>query len=115
MPAIVPGALSAPCAGDRGGRPRPTSSSAPTSLARPKSSTFTAPSVPDHHVGRFEIAMDDAARVRGRQRVGDRDGDPERLAEAHALPRNERIDALAAHVLHHDEVVIRRPCRSRES
>ena len=50
--------------------------------------------------------MDDAARVRGRERVGDGDGDPQRFAEAHALPWDQRIDALAGHVLHHDEVVI---------
>ena len=49
--------------------------------------------------------MDDAARMRGGQRVGDGDGDPEHLAEAHPVPRNERIEALAAHVLHHDEIV----------
>ena len=49
----------------------------------------------DHHVGRFEIAMDDAARVRGRQRIGDRNRDPEHLAETHPVPRNERIEALA--------------------
>ena len=61
---------------------------------------------PDHHIGRFEIAMDDAARMRGRERVGDGDGDAERFAEAHALPWDQRIDALAGHVLHHDEIVI---------
>ena len=48
--------------------------------------------------------MDDAARVRGGERVGDGNGDPQHLAEAHAVPRNQRIEALAAHVLHHDEV-----------
>ena len=59
----------------------------------------------DHDVGRFQIAMDDAARVSRRQRIGDRYGDPQHLAEAHAVPRNERIEALAAHVLHDDEIV----------
>ena len=32
-------------------------------------------------------------------------GNPQHLAQAHPVPRNERIQALAADVLHHDEVV----------
>ena len=114
MPAIVPGALSAPCA-------------VTVAVVRVRvlvgSHQFGQAEVehlhravgPDHHIGGFEIAMDDAARVRGREGVGDGDGDPKRVAEAHALPWDQRIDALAGHVLHHDEIVIRRRCRSRES
>ena len=49
--------------------------------------------------------MDDAARVRRRERIGDRNRDSQHLAEPHAVPRNERIEALATHVLHHDEIV----------
>src|SRR4029453_7141665 len=36
---------------------------------------------------------------------GDRNGDPEHLAEAQAVAWNERIQALPTHVLHHDEIV----------
>ena len=49
--------------------------------------------------------MDDAARVRRDERVRDGDGNPERLVQPHPLAWNERIQALAADVLHHDEVV----------
>ena len=48
--------------------------------------------------------MDDAARVRGRERVGHRHRDAQQLVQAQALPRDERVEAGAAHVLHDDEV-----------
>ena len=44
---------------------------------------------PDNDIGRFEIAMDDAARVRRRERISDRDGDAQHLAKAHAVARDE--------------------------
>ena len=59
----------------------------------------------DDHVGRLEVAVDDAARVRRDEGVRDGDRNPERLVEAHSLAWNERIQALAADILHHDEVV----------
>ena len=59
----------------------------------------------NHDVGRFQIAMNDATGMRRRQRVGDRNGNPEYLAEPQAVPRNERVQALPTHVLHHDEIV----------
>jgi len=34
-----------------------------------------------------------------------RNGDAQHLAQAHAVPRNDRIQSLATHVLHHDEIV----------
>ena len=103
MPAIVPGTLSATSA------VCVSSASSASSL----SNQFGQAEVEhlhgavraDHDVGRFQIAMDDAARVRRRQRIGDRNGDSQHLAEAHTVPRNERIEALPAHVLHHDEIV----------
>ena len=63
---------------------------------------------PDDHVGRFEIAMNNAPRVRGGERVGHGNGHPERVGKPQALPRNQRIEAFAPHVLHHDEIVIGR-------
>jgi hypothetical protein len=49
--------------------------------------------------------MDDPARVSRRQRIGDANGDPQHLVEAHAVPRNELIHAFSTHILHHDEIV----------
>ena len=54
-----------PRAGRTGARRRPSP------LARPKSSTFTAPRRRQHDVARLEIAMDDAALVRGLDRRRD--------------------------------------------
>jgi hypothetical protein len=79
----------------------PGSSSRRVSLPRPKSSTFTAPSVPTITLGRLDIAVDDAARMCCGAGVGDRDRNPERLVQAHPLTWNERIQARAADVLHH--------------
>src|SRR4029079_4535852 len=59
----------------------------------------------DHHVGGLQVAMDDAAYVSGGQGVGDGKRDAEQLVEAETLARDERVDARAPHVLHHDEVV----------
>ena len=42
-----------------------------TTLARPKSRTFTTPRGRDRNVRRLQIAMDDALRVRGVERAGD--------------------------------------------
>ena len=60
----------------------------------------------DHHVGRLEVAVDDAPCVRGGERVGDRDGDAQQLAETHAAAGDRRVEAAPADVLHHDEVPI---------
>ena len=49
--------------------------------------------------------MDNAARVRRDEGVRNGDRNPQRLVDAHSLAWNERIQALAADVLHHDEVV----------
>ena len=39
----------------------------------------------DHHVRGLEVAVDDAGGVGGGERVGQGNGDPQRLAEAHPL------------------------------
>ena len=57
--------------------------------------------------------MDDAARVRGAERVGHRDRDAQQLAETHPAAGDGRVEAAPADVLHHDEVAIVRPTRSR--
>ena len=57
-----------------------------------------------HHVGRLQVAMDDAPGMRGGQRVCHRNGDAQYLAEPHPLSRDQRVEALATHVLHDEEV-----------
>ena len=44
-------------------------------FAMPKSSTFTLILRRDHHVARLEIAVHDAGRMRGRERIRDLDAD----------------------------------------
>jgi hypothetical protein len=56
-------------------------------LARPKSSTFTVPVGADLDVGRLEIAMDDALRVRGVERRGD-------LPDGHRVGGRERVGSV---------------------
>ena len=48
--------------------------------------------------------MDDAGRVGGGERVRQRDRDPQRLAEAHPLARDEALQRLARDELHDDVV-----------
>ena len=48
--------------------------------------------------------MDDPARVRGGHGVRHRHRDAQQLVQAQAMPRDERVEAGAPHVLHHDEV-----------
>jgi len=55
-------------------------------------------------VSRFQIAMNDAAGVRGRQGIGDGNRNPQHLAQAHAVSRYARIETLAAYVRHDNEV-----------
>ena len=83
-------------------RPAPTSSA--VSFARPKSRTFTAPSLPTITLAGFRSRWTMPLRVRGGQRVGHGNRDAQHLAEPHPLSRDQRVEALAAHVLHDDEV-----------
>jgi hypothetical protein len=41
-----------------------------------------------------------------RAHVGDRNRDPQGFGESHPVPRDHGIEALAAHVLHHDEIMV---------
>ena len=54
--------------------------SSDVAFARPKSSTFTIPSARDLDVRRLQVPMDDAALVRGVQRLGELSRDRERFA-----------------------------------
>jgi hypothetical protein len=48
--------------------------------------------------------VDDPGGVGGGERVGERDDDPQRLAEAHSLAGDEGVEGLAGDELHDDEV-----------
>ena len=67
-------------------------------LARPKSSTLTRPSRGDLDVGRLQIAMDDAALVRGVERVGNLPGDRQRLGDRHAREAAAWLSMISASV-----------------
>jgi hypothetical protein len=51
-------------------------------------------------VRRFQVAMDDAAGVGRRDRVGDLEPVVERIAKAEAAPRNDAIECAAGDELH---------------
>ena len=103
VPAMVPGALSVHVRGLR--QFCVVSAVASTQFRKAEVEHLHSAVGANHDVGRLQIAMDDAAGVRRRQGIGDRDRDPQHLAEAHAVAWNERIQALPTHVLHHDEIV----------
>ena len=54
------------------------------------------PAVRAHHdVGRLEVAVDDAAGVRGGQRFGNRHGDRQQLVQLEAARRNQPVERRA--------------------
>ena len=57
----------------------------------------------DHDVGGLDVAMDDAARVRRRERAGDLDGIVERRGNRQRPLRQQPIERRAVHQLHRDE------------
>ena len=59
---------------------------------------------PDHDVGRFQVAMNDAVHVRCGQRISNRNCDTQELIQPHSVVRDERVETLAPHILHHDKV-----------
>ena len=72
-------------------------------LASPKSSSFDA-GLRQHDVGGLEIAMDDALAMRLVERVGDLDGDLQRLVERERPFLEARGQRLALE-MRHDQVV----------
>ena len=56
-----------------------------------------------HDVGGLEVAVDDARRVRTRERIGDGDADADGLVDAHP-GSHQRAHGLAVDELHDDEV-----------
>jgi hypothetical protein len=62
------------------------------------------PRVRHHHVAGLYVAVDDALRVRGRERVGDLVGDGERAFEREGAAVDELAHVAPLDVLHRDEV-----------
>jgi hypothetical protein len=58
----------------------------------------------DHHVAGFEIAMDNAARVRGGDRIRDVNRVVQRLVQTQPAFRNDLIELATLDQLHHEEI-----------
>ena len=114
VPATAPGRLSR-ARGVSVVASSPSSRSACVSFARPKSSTLTTPSGVTMTFAGFRSRWTMPGGVGRGERVGDRDRDAQRLAEAHPAARDERVERLAGHQLHHDEVDPVARTRSRGS
>src|SRR5208282_6433596 len=57
----------------------------------------------DEYVGRLDVAMDDAFRVSGVERVGNFDGEVEEQIELERAAANAVLERRALHVFHGDE------------
>jgi hypothetical protein len=55
---------------------------------------------------RFQVAVEDAQRVRGLQSVGNLDSDRKQQLQAGRPARNQLVQRLAGHVLHHDVALV---------
>ncbi len=58
----------------------------------------------DHDVGGLQIPVDDPSLVRGLERLGDLPRNRQRLIERNRSPRDPRVQALALHELHDEDV-----------
>ena len=76
----------------------------PSALASPKSSTLTAPSGLRLMFAGFEIAMDDALRVRRLERVRDLMRDVQRFGHRHRPARQSLGEILPWNELHHQRL-----------
>ena len=83
VPRIMPARVAAGLVivGDMRERRAASVASVSTAFARPKSSTLTRAVGRDLDVGGLQIAMDDAALVRGLERFGNLAGDRQRFVE----------------------------------
>jgi hypothetical protein len=74
----------------------------PSALASPKSRTLTTPSEENLDVGRFQIAVDDAAVVRRLEGFGHLTGDREHILERHRSGRDLLGQRGSVHQFHDD-------------
>ena len=84
------------------------SRSGATSLARPKSSTFTGPGPRDHHVPRLHVTVDDPGLVGGGEAAGDLEREAQRLPHLQAAPLHSLAQGLSLDELHGDPGAPRR-------
>ena len=56
-----------------------------------------------HHVRRFDVAVDDSPAVREMERFGDLSSDPERFVDGQAAARQARLERDTLHELHREE------------
>ena len=73
-------------------------------LGQPEVEHLHAPVVTDHHIGRFQIAMDDAFVVRGGKRVRHRRRDVHDPIDRHSTVRDRTIERLPFDQLHREKV-----------
>ena len=59
----------------------------------------------DEQIGRLDVAMDDARRVRGIERVGDLLAEIEQIVDRQRTARDARLQRLAFQQLHHHELL----------
>ena len=95
VPSWLPVSVSAACDAGRGVRLR----------AIPKSTTLTPPSAAEQHVLRLEIAMDDAARVGGVERLRDLEADVDQARGGQRAGGEDRAQRRAADELAGDEEI----------
>jgi hypothetical protein len=57
----------------------------------------------DHHIGRLQIAVDDALLVCGRERIGERDADVADLRDGQPSGAHPQAETVTLHQLHCDE------------
>ena len=95
-------------------RPRPATG---RNAARPKSRTFTRPALVHHDVPGLDVAVHDAARVRGHERVGDLQDDVHGLRDAPARAPSRSAESVrpATYSIAMKLCFVRRapPCRCR--
>ena len=72
-------------------------------LRQPEVEHLHAPFRRDHHVGGFQVAVDDALLVRGGERIGERDADFADLRDGQPSGPHPQAEAVALHQLHRDE------------
>ena len=78
----------------------PAAGEVSVSLASPKSSTFSRPSLDTMMLPGLRIAVRDAALMRGRDRVGQRNGDLQELRQRQSTRRDQLVQRLTLDEFH---------------
>ena len=108
VPMVAPGLLrtrSSVCVGMADAPGSVRVSSGAMILARAEIENFCRAVARAENVGGLDVAMDDAARVRGVERIGDFGGDLQQLLEMDRPARDAMLQRLAFEEFHHEEGV----------